>query len=188
MGTVKTLTQPTSKIIEKLCLKCGLCCDGSLFNDVELQPGDDAARLKKHGLRLRKTPSPNAATPPRVRFPQPCSALGADCRCSAYKDRPGHCRAFECLLFGDVAAGRLKLASAQRIVRKARNLTKTARSLLNDLGHTDNHAPLAARMRRVSRDILSGERSREDFARFGDLTIAYSQLTDLLARRFYSPG
>lgn len=178
----------TSEIIENLCLKCGLCCDGSLFKDVELQPGDDADRLRKDGLRLRKAPPPDAASPPRVRFAQPCRALGADCRCAVYKDRPSHCRAFECLLFGEVSGGRLRLASAQRIVRKARKLAETARSLLNDLGETDTAAPLSARMRRLSRNIQSGQRSPEDFARFGDLTVAYSQLTDLLARRFYRPG
>ncbi|MFT4586275.1 MAG: Fe-S-cluster containining protein [Candidatus Binatia bacterium] len=185
---MKAHSPPNSEIIGKLCLKCGLCCDGSLFRDVELHPGDDADRLKEHGLRLRKISTPDADATPRYRFPQPCRALGADCRCSVYKDRPGHCRAFECLLFGDVAAGRLKLPSAQRIVSKARNLTETVRSLLDALGETDADAPLAARMRRVSRDILSGERSPDDFARFGDLTIVYSQLTDLLARRFYRPG
>ena len=177
---------PNSEIIEKLCLKCGLCCDGSLFKDVELQASDDANRLREHGLRLRKVTAPGDRQP-RLRFSQPCRALGEDCRCAAYEIRPDHCRKFECLLFQAVGAGNLSLPSARRIVGEARGLTETVQSLLDQLGENDTATPLAARMRRISRDIHTGDRDANDFARFGELTVAYSQLTGLLARRFYSP-
>jgi hypothetical protein len=72
-------------------------------------------------------------------------------------------------------------------VGEARGLTETVQSLLDQLGENDTTAPLAARMRRISRDIHTGDRDANDFVRFGELTVAYSQLTGLLARRFYSP-
>ena len=53
---------------EQLCRACGLCCDGTLFKDVELQPGDDAGRLQAAGLKLE-----TLRTKPR--FAQPCAAL-----------------------------------------------------------------------------------------------------------------
>ena len=40
--------------IEQLCPNCGLCCDSTLFADVELRAGDDAKQLKKLGLTLEK--------------------------------------------------------------------------------------------------------------------------------------
>ena len=40
--------------IEQLCPNCGLCCDSTLFADVELRTGDDAKRLKRLGLTLEK--------------------------------------------------------------------------------------------------------------------------------------
>ena len=38
--------------VEQLCPNCGLCCDSTLFADVELRAVDDAARLKTLGLKL----------------------------------------------------------------------------------------------------------------------------------------
>ena len=35
---------------EQLCGECGLCCDGTLFDLVRLEPGDDARKLKALGL------------------------------------------------------------------------------------------------------------------------------------------
>ena len=38
--------------VDQLCPNCGLCCDSTLFADVELRAGDDAKRLKQLGLTL----------------------------------------------------------------------------------------------------------------------------------------
>jgi hypothetical protein len=43
----------TDKIVRQLCLRCGICCNGVLFRDVELQAGDDPARLRGLGLDLQ---------------------------------------------------------------------------------------------------------------------------------------
>lgn len=176
---------PNSEIIDKLCLKCGLCCDGSLFKDVELQVGDDADRLKERGLRLRQARRSQSGRPATPRFAQPCRALGKDCRCEVYDIRPGHCRAFECLLFGDVAAGRLKIGSAQRIVGKARKLTAEVDRLLNDLGDSTHDKPIQQRFRKVACRFESADATPEDLAAYGDLTLAYHALTHLLGSRFY---
>ena len=34
------MSSPNALAIESLCPKCNLCCNGALFADVELQPGD----------------------------------------------------------------------------------------------------------------------------------------------------
>jgi hypothetical protein len=64
----------------QLCLACGLCCDGTLFADVELQPGDSADRLRELGQKLPQ--GKDAEGKPVHKFAQPCPALGADCRCA----------------------------------------------------------------------------------------------------------
>ncbi|MEI2724527.1 MAG: hypothetical protein V9H26_13620 [Verrucomicrobiota bacterium] len=38
--------------IVRLCPACGLCCNGVLFGDVELQRGDDAKQLAELGVDL----------------------------------------------------------------------------------------------------------------------------------------
>jgi len=78
-----------------LCQSCGMCCDGSLFGWVRLEPAEvEAAR--KRGL-----PVLDGAKG----FEQPCPALvpaeGTDDarrKCSVYAERPGACRRFECRL------------------------------------------------------------------------------------------
>src|SRR5947208_1703191 len=102
--------------MDSLCLECGLCCNGVIFADVQLQPDDDARKLQLLGLTLfpnRKSKIENR------KFKQPCSAFDG-CRCRIYSDRPGYCRAFECLLLKNVNAGRLDAAAALRVIRTAR--------------------------------------------------------------------
>src|SRR4051794_28716191 len=82
----------TGDELEVLCRSCGLCCDGSLFDSVLLDPEELAVA---RGKRLVVLPRGNA-------FDQPCSALSkADngCACSIYRDRPRSCRAFACRLY-----------------------------------------------------------------------------------------
>ena len=98
---------------EQLCLACGLCCNGVLFKDVELQPGDDAIGLRKQGLPVSRPRSPVGV----LRFPQPCAALGPDCRCHIYPDRPTRCQQFECALLKAVLDKRIQLPVALTTIR-----------------------------------------------------------------------
>ena len=75
-----------------LCQSCGLCCDGSLFGRVPLEPQEvEPARRN----RLRIIESGRA-------FDQPCSVLEATAdamrACSIYDERPLACRRFVCRL------------------------------------------------------------------------------------------
>src|SRR5262245_20222594 len=98
----------------RLCLSCGLCCDGTLFRDVELQAADDLSRramadvLDATHLNLAQ----------KSKWPQPCAALCADLRCQIYADRPSRCRDFECELFKAVASGTFETDEALKVIRK----------------------------------------------------------------------
>jgi Fe-S-cluster containining protein len=101
-----------------LCQSCGLCCDGSLFGRVGLEPEEvELARRR----RLRVLPRAEG-------FEQPCAALASpgprlgERRCSIYDDRPLACRRFVCRLLdrhrreGGAIEGRLS------VVRRVRSL------------------------------------------------------------------
>jgi uncharacterized protein len=80
--------------LARLCRSCGLCCDGSLFGVVDLEPREVAVATSR---RLRVLPSAKA-------FEQPCAALassgaGDDRDCHIYDDRPRSCRRFTCRLY-----------------------------------------------------------------------------------------
>src|SRR6266850_7311964 len=98
-----------------LCLQCGLCCNGVIFADVKLQPGDDPVRLQSIGLPI-STPHSALRIP---HFSQPCAALDG-CRCRIYSDRPTYCRQFDCLLLKSVIEGRTETSEALRIILTAR--------------------------------------------------------------------
>jgi hypothetical protein len=175
----------------ELCLTCGLCCNGGLFADVKLQPGDNPAQLRALGLPLtplRKSAS-GAAAPEaghRLRFAQPCAALDG-CRCRLYPDRPHYCREFECLLLQSVQTGRTEKAAALRIIRTAVQRADRVRFLLRELGDDEEQLRLAARFRRMARRV---EREGLDEPRadlYGQLTLAVHDLNLLLSEAFY-PG
>src|SRR5687768_7376045 len=112
-----------------------MCCDGTLFDGVQLQAGDDAKKLKALGLPV----TISRAKVPIARFPQPCSALCTDRTCRVYANRPSQCRAFECGVLKEAQAGRITFAAATQSVKKARRRADQVRRLLHQLGDTEQH-------------------------------------------------
>jgi Fe-S-cluster containining protein len=98
----------------ELCLRCGLCCDGTLFTHVPLEP-DEAQRVRDAGVPVDS----NAEGQSSIR--QCCAALRGT-RCSIYEVRPGTCRRFRCLLLGAVEEDEVSLKEALRVVDQARQL------------------------------------------------------------------
>lgn len=98
---------------ETLCTRCGLCCDGSLFADVELTPRETAA-LEIMGLSIDD--SENLLL-------QPCAAL-KNKRCSIYQYRPKCCRTFECKLLQQVKRGDITYDYARAQVSKTLTLLR----------------------------------------------------------------
>lgn len=163
-----------------LCLECGLCCNGVIFADVRLQPGDDPARLQSLGLPI----STSHLAPRTSHFPQPCSALKG-CRCRIYSDRPKYCREFDCLLLKSVNTGRVGTADALHTIRTARERAEKVRRLLRQLGDTDEHVPLATRVRRTARRLDEVGLDQETADTYGQLTLAFHDLSLLLSDAFY---
>lgn len=168
----------------RLCLNCGLCCNGVLFRDVELQPGDDAAYLAGAGLPLR-TVRRGAATV--TRSPQPCAMLCADNKCRVYTARPGRCREFECMLFKAVTAGEVTVDAALKTIRQAHSRAEKVRRLLRASGDDDEGRPLTQRFQRTRRRFESGAMDESALESFADLTMAVHALNLLLSQKFY-PG
>ena len=167
---------------EKLCLACGLCCDGTLFNHVKLGPRDDAEKLKALGLPVTVTRSATPVT----HFRQPCAALCADRTCRVYADRPRQCRTFECGVFKDAAAGRVKFSAALRVVKQARRQASKIRRLLRALGDAEEHRALSERFRRTQRRMESGDADPAAADTFAELSLAVHAFTLLTHEKFYT--
>lgn len=172
----------TKKSLEALCLACGMCCDGTLFDGVQLEPGDDAAKLKALGLPVAFT----RARKPVARFPQPCAALCADCTCRLYARRPVQCRIFECGVFKKTKAGELEPAAALRLVQKGRRLADRVRRLLRKLGDNDEKRAIGERFFRMQCRMEEAQPDAATLATFADLSLAVHRLKLLAHERFYT--
>jgi uncharacterized protein len=164
---------------QQLCLACGLCCNGVIFTAGQLQPGDDAERLRAAGLRL-KTNTQNLP----AKFHQPCGAF-AECRCTVYAARPDYCRKFECALLKRVNSGATTAAAALNRIHGAKQRAEKVRWLLQSLGCRAEHLPLSVRFRRLSRRIHEEALNEQRAEMFGDLTLAFHDLNLALSRHFY---
>lgn len=170
--------RPSRASLQSLCLQCGLCCNGGLFRDVELQPADDPARLKALGLPLKTARG-------KTRLPQPCAALDG-CRCRVYAARPGRCREFDCGVLLAVRGENLSVETAARVIRQTLRLLGKVEKCLRRLGEDDAQPPLQLRFQRVVRRLEAGGADAESAEWFGRLTLAWHQLSIRLHERFLS--
>ncbi len=181
--------QPEPASRGNLCLTCGLCCDGSIFADVKLLPGENADRLLSLGIPLQtqnaRARKGSVSAGKRWRFTQPCAALDG-CSCKIYASRPQYCRQFECLLLKKLVSGDVDYARAERLVRFARRQIGTIDQLLRSLGQTDDKA-LASRFRELTKRLEKGQSDLKTARLFGKLTVAFHKLNQVLQQHFYSP-
>ena len=161
--------------IEQLCPKCGLCCNGVLFADVELRKGDDAQRLVELGLSLIKKGRQQA-------FAQPCACFDGTL-CRIYTDRPKRCRTFECGLLKRVEANEMTPNAALKKISAAKNQAEKVRGLLRSLGQRDEKIALTHRYAAaMSAPINLAEETNAE--RYGELMLAVNDLMTRLQRDF----
>lgn len=172
----------SSQAIAGLCLECGLCCNGVLFRDVELQEGDNIANLLHHGLPVKTAPGTKE---PVNRLPQPCNALCDNLRCRVYAQRPARCREFECAILQNVLAGKLPVEAALRKIHRARTKVRTTERLLCNLGEQRSDLPLKKRFRRVQLRLEKEGCDPDAADTFAKLSESYHALGLDLAAHFY---
>jgi hypothetical protein len=100
-------------IPSQLCVGCGMCCDGTLYERASVAPGEEE-RMAATGLELFGEVGNRS-------FRQPCPH--SDCgRCTIYETRFEICRTFECSLLRSVESGDLSLSEAKGKIATAQQL------------------------------------------------------------------
>jgi len=122
-------------LTDTLCTQCGLCCDGSLFADVELAGRAEATQLEAMGLEIEDDVTSGA------QLLQPCVALQGR-RCSIYEHRPECCQTFECRLLQDVRRGAVDVERAKDQIAETLKRIGRVKGLLAQLGQLDGQLPL----------------------------------------------
>jgi Fe-S-cluster containining protein len=163
--------------VSQLCPNCGLCCDSTLFADVELRRGDDAKRMAGLGLSLEKKGRGKLA------FAQPCACFDGKL-CRIYDDRPKRCRSFECGLLKKVGADELSATTALKKISEAKILVKKVRKLLRSLGQNDERLALTKRYAQAMSAPVDLSASENDSELRGELMLAVNELMQTLQRDF----
>ena len=128
-----------SSLTDTLCTRCGLCCDGSLFADVELANRDEASALEVMGLEIEDADEDGGGL-----LVQPCGALHGK-RCSIYPHRPDCCRTFACGLLQGVERGAVGVERANEKIAEALKRIERVKELVVQLGQDNERLPLKER-------------------------------------------
>jgi Fe-S-cluster containining protein len=143
-----------------LCTQCGLCCDGSLFADVELASDAEAASLEVMGLEIEEGEENGEL------LLQPCKALQGR-RCSIYPHRPECCRTFECRLLQNVRRGAVSIDQAKEKIASTLSGIERIKKLLAHMGQDDERSSLKERCMEVltnSEQVSSGRANKQERA------------------------
>jgi Fe-S-cluster containining protein len=161
-------------LTDVLSTRCGLCCDGSLFADVEVDRVE-ATRLEVMGLEVEDDDH-------GALLLQPCGALQGR-RCGIYVHRPRCCRTFECRLLKDARHGAVEVDQAIDLIAEARKRIGHVRTLLAGLGHrSDARLPLGE----LCAEALTGTAGAngEGKRKRSELSAAWSAVETLLQQSF----
>jgi len=118
----------------RLCLDCGLCCNGVLFDQVRLQPGDNRKALTARGLKIKRGGW----------FNQPCTAL-CGTLCQLYAARPTRCRQFECRQYRLVTTREISYEAAAGRIAQVKGQVAGVEKMLAQCDGGNVRKPLAQR-------------------------------------------
>jgi len=168
-----------ASLTDTLCTKCGLCCDGSLFADVELAGRAEATGLEAMGLGVEDDGDRGAV------LTQPCGALRGRL-CSVYEHRPRCCRTFECRLLLDVRRGAVSVQSAGERIDEALERIARVKVLIARLGPRNDGLPL---VESCAEALAQDVGTDPDLGRkHAELEAAMSGVEELLKKTFLGRG
>ncbi len=98
-------------IEQSICLSCGICCDGTLFNRAPIKPKDDLTALLSFKNTIIKDETKTA-------FKLPCAAHQNKC-CQIYDlPRPAICGNYRCMLLKRYEKGNISFEDAQKTINR----------------------------------------------------------------------
>lgn len=109
----------------EVCLTCGLCCTGAIFDYGPLDEDED--QFIASG-RFKPWPAARG-------FAFPCAMLEGQ-TCTAYHDRPRVCSRYRCEVLAGLAAGGLTVERAKQLTGRARELVAAALAAAPDAATT----------------------------------------------------
>lgn len=163
----------------RLCAACGMCCDGTMFQIVRMQPGEVPAELGRLGLKIRCRDG-------EYYMEQPCSALRKNI-CTVYEQRPVRCRLFNCQQLGRVKQGETTESEALAVILETRAMVERVKNLIEQCGLREDGQALVERYERVASTPINAELEPELVAVRAELDETMRKLKLRLNREFRLP-
>jgi hypothetical protein len=111
-----------------LCVQCGLCCDGTLFEVASLADGEE---VPARSLGMKIIEHTGDVGESAKGFALPCHLL-KDRRCSVYEDwRPRVCHRYTCRLLDGYVDGSRSVDECLRVIGIVRDVANELRALTN---------------------------------------------------------
>ena len=168
-----------SAVASRLCQACGMCCDGTMFQIVRMQPGDVPAELGRLGLKMRCRDG-------EFFMEQPCSALRERC-CTVYEKRPTRCRLFNCQQLRRVESRAATESAAMAMITETVGLVEQVKRLIVQNGLREDGQALMDRFERVMATPVNESLEPEMAVVRADLEVAMRKLRLRLNREFRLP-
>jgi uncharacterized protein len=166
-------------LTDTLCTNCGLCCDGTLFADVELVGQAEVARIEIMGLEV-ESEGRNTGL-----LSLPCAALRGT-RCGIYTHRPKCCRLFECHLLQNAQSGAVTVERALVQIADAQEQIRQVRAMLRRLGNRDEDLPIKERCAETL--AAEGDATPETIKERAELEAAMTMLENTIWNTFLGSG
>lgn len=163
-----------------LCSACGLCCDGTLFYSVVLQPKDLPKELIGLGLKLQRKKK-------QYSILQPCPAF-CGTHCSIYEKRPERCRAFECVQLRGVMAGEVREDEALARIKEAKAKTDEVKALMWQMDEHNVKRNILRRYESICARVPDPAEEPQASESKERLAEAMRDLEEILKTHFREPG
>lgn len=157
-----------------LCTRCGVCCDGTFFEEAMIQPSDLNPVTEKLDL-LRKDG--------KIKIKLPCSHH-VNYRCTIYEHRPSVCRAYECKLLKECKEGKVEEGDALRVIDKLKSAVEELDEILEKAGIPKQKRGVFKRMQALEKESFAIMTQPEYRKQYGTLLIKFRLLQELLTQRF----
>ena len=149
-----------------------MCCDGTLFHSVVLQPNDSATSLSALGLILKRKKG-------SLSFRQPCPAHQNN-QCGIYENRPHRCRLFHCQQLLQVSSGTLSQTQALETIHSTREKIQKIEKLIAKITETNPSHGLTQR-------VATALATAPSTPLHADLTLAMDELNQIFNEQFRIP-
>ncbi len=160
---------------QKICLSCGFCCDGTLFDKASLRPGEKGTLPEKMEENYFQNELGEF-------FHLPCHYFSG--KCTIYNQKKAHiCSAFRCRLLGDSARETITVDEVTTIISNV----KTYRKEITLLAHNALNIPENTPFRTIQNklDELNSEEFKESKNHLVETLKAKCLIFDVLLTRHF---